>query len=447
MNNRSTFTTKLGVIATAVGSAVGLGNLWRFPYEAGQNGGGAFLLIYLIFVIILGIPLVSAEFLIGRSSHSNVSGAFKKLAPKTHWNVIGYLSILAPFLILGFYTVIAGWTVEYLFQAFTNSFAGQTPEQLKEAFTHFSTNTYTPILWLALFLLANYFIIIGGVKNGIEKASNIMMPLLFILLIIFCVRSLLLPGASEGLNFLFNPDFSKIDSGVMLRAMGQAFFSLSLGMGCLITYASYFNKQTKLGKTAFTVSILDTLVAVLAGVMIFPAVFSFGISPTAGPDLVFITVPNVFMQMSGGYIWSILFFLLLTVAALTSTVSMFEVITAFIHEEYKVSRKKATGIIISATFVLGVICSLSLGPWSGFTIFGKTVFDLFDYISANILLLLCGLLVSIFVGYRLDRKIVQDELTNNGENKIWYLKPLVFVLRYIAPVAIILIFLSSIGII
>ncbi|MGL4293589.1 MAG: sodium-dependent transporter [Bacteroidales bacterium] len=446
MSNRTTFATKLGVIAAAVGSAVGLGNIWRFPYETGQNGGGAFLIIYLICVAVLGVPLIISEFLLGRNSKTNVGGTFKKLAPKTHWGVIGYLSVLASFMILSFYTVIAGWTLEYIWQAVSNGFVGQSAAELKTAFTAFSTDTYKPIMWLGIFLIANYFIIQGGVKNGIEKASNIMMPLLFVLLVVFCVRSLFLPGASEGLSFLFQPDFSKITSNTVLRAMGQAFFSLSLGMGCLITYGSYFNKETRLGKTAATVAVLDTLVAILAGVMIFPAVFSFGISPSAGPDLVFITVPNVFMQMPGGYIWSILFFLLLAVAALTSTVSMFEVVTAFIHEEYKMSRKKATAIVIGACFVVASVCSLSIGPWSEYTLFGKTVFDLFDYISANILLPLGGLLVSVFVGYRLDKRITYMEVTNDDSIRIWYFKPLIFILKYLAPVAIVLIFLSGLGV-
>ncbi len=444
-NNRSTFATKLGMIAAAVGSAVGLGNIWRFPYEVGQSGGAAFIIIYLICVAVLGIPLITSEFLLGRRGRANVGGTFKKLAPKTKWGVIGYMSVLASFLILGFYSVIAGWTLEYVYQAFCNGFAGQSSAELGESFKSFSTDTYRPILWLALFLAANFVIIQSGVKNGIEKASNIMMPFLFAVLLIFCIRGLFLPGAEEGLKFLFKPDFSKIDSSVILRAMGQAFFSLSLGMGCLVTYGSYFSDKTRLAKTSVTVVALDTLVAILSGVMIFPAVFSFGISPSAGPDLVFITLPNVFLQMAGGYFWSILFFILLAVAALTSTISMFEVVTAFIHEEYNVSRKKATAWIISLCFVLAVICSLSIGPWSDFTIFGKTIFDLFDYVSANILLPLGGLLVSIFVGYRLDKNIIKEELSNNGEFKVNYLNLFVFILKYVAPVAIIIIFLSGLG--
>jgi NSS family neurotransmitter:Na+ symporter len=443
---RTTFATKLGVIAAAVGSAVGLGNIWRFPYEVGQSGGGAFLLVYLLCVALLGIPLITAEFVVGRASHRNVGGAFRKLAPGSKWGFIGFLSVLAPFLILCYYTIIAGWTIEYLYQALTNSFAGKSPELLKAEFETFCTGTWSPVIWIALFMAANYVIIVSGVKNGIERASNVMMPLLFLLLVVFCINSFFLPGAAEGFRFFLYPDFSKLTAAVMLRAMGQAFFSLSLAMGCLVTYSSYFNGETRLGKTAATVAWLDTLVAVLAGIMIFPAVFSFGISPTAGPDLVFITLPNVFSQMPGGYIWAVLFFLLLTLAALTSTVSLFEVVTAYVHEEFSMSRRKATGLVMSACFVLAICCSLSLGPWNGLRIFGMDLFDIFDYVSANILLPVGGFLISLFVGYKLDEQTVWRQVTNNGRLRIGYFKPLMFLLRYFAPVAIALIFLSGLGV-
>ena len=445
MSNRGTFATKLGVIAAAVGSAVGLGNIWRFPYEVGQNGGGAFLVIYLACVLVLGVPLIIAEFLMGRSAQSNMGGTFDKLAPRSPWKVTAYLAITACVMILSFYSVIAGWTLEYIYQAVTNQFVGQDAAMLTASFSAFSSDMYRPLFWVALFMLANYYIISGGVKEGIEKASNLMMPVLFVLLSIFCVRSMFLPGASEGLSFLFNPDFSKIDSRAVLSAMGQAFFSLSLGMGCLVTYGSYFNKETKLVQTAATVAVLDTLVAILSGVMIFPAVFSFGISPSAGPDLVFITIPNVFLQMTGGYFFAILFFILLALAALTSTVSMFEVVTAFIHEEYGFSRRKTSAIVISSIGVLSVICSLSIGPWKEYTVFGKTIFDLFDGISSEYLMPIGGLLVSLFVGYRLDRQLVNDQMTNAGMLRGWYVKPVVVILRYIAPLAILLIFLSGLG--
>ncbi len=447
MSNRGTFATKLGVIAAAVGSAVGLGNIWRFPYEVGQNGGGAFLVVYLAFVMILGIPLIVAEFLMGRSAQSNIGGTFDKLANGSPlWKSTAYLAIASCVLVLSFYSVIAGWTLEYIYQAVSNQFVGQDAASLATSFASFSGNAFRPLLWVAVFMGANYYIISGGVKEGIEKASNFMMPILFILLSIFCVRSIFLPGASEGLTFLFHPDFSKIDAKAVLSAMGQAFFSLSLGMGCLVTYGSYFNKETKLVRTAATVAVLDTLVAILAGVMIFPAVFSFGISPSAGPDLVFITIPNVFLQMTGGYFFAILFFILLALAALTSTVSMFEVVTAFIHEEYGWTRRKTSAVLIFAIGFLSALCSLSIGPWRDHTIFGMTVFDLFDDVSSEYLMPIGGLLVSLFVGYRLDRQLVHDQMTNAGTLSGWYVKPIIIILRYVAPLAILLIFLSGLGI-
>lgn len=276
MAKRATFVTKLGVIAATVGSSVGLGNIWRFPYETGQNGGAAFLLVYILCVLFLGLPVMLAEFVVGRSAKANVNRSFLKLAPGTHWNIIGYMGVFAPVFIMGFYSVIAGWTLDYVYQAATFGMSQKSPEYFATAFTEFTASPIRPLFWIFLFLGMNYFIVSRGVSDGIERASNILMPLLFVILIAFCVRSLFLPGAKEGLSFLFHPDFSKIDSGVVLRAMGQAFFSLSLGMGTLITYASYFSDKTSLPKTAVTVASLDTFVAVLAGVIIFPAVFSFG---------------------------------------------------------------------------------------------------------------------------------------------------------------------------
>lgn len=443
---RATFATRLGVIAASTGSAVGLGNIWRFPYETGQNGGAAFLLVYLVCVLLLGIPLIISEFVIGRKAKANVWHAFQTLAPRSHWNIIGYLSLLTAFIILSFYTVIAGWTMEYIYQAVINGFSGLSSEQLTQAFSDFSTDPWQPILWLAIFMSINYVILAVGVKKGIEKASNLMMSCLFIILIIFCIRSLFLPGAGEGLRFLFRPDFSHLTPTVILKAMGQAFFSLSVGMGCLMTYGSYFNKQINLGKTAFTVSMLDSLVALLAGIMIFPAVFSFGINPTAGAELVFITVPNVFRQMAGGYIWSVLFFVLIGMAALTSTISLFEVIIAFVHEKYpRLGRKKVTAWVIGTCFATATLCSLSLGPLKEYTIAGMNLFDLLDFTSANIFLPVGALLIALFTGYRLNRKTLYHELSNNGTLPIPYFKALLFCIRYIVPAGIVLIFLSGLG--
>lgn len=447
MNERSTFSSKLGVIAATVGSAVGLGNIWRFPYEVGQNGGGAFLLIYIICVLALGIPVMLAEFVIGRSAKSNSNGAFKKLAPGTRWNIIGLSGIFAAIFILGFYSVVAGWTLEYVYQAITDQIANQDASGFEKAFTGFTANTYRPLIWLYLFLAINYYIVSRGVKNGIEKASNILTPLLFVILIIFCVRSLFLPGAKEGLSFLFYPDFSQITPNTILRAVGQAFFSMSIGMGTIITYASYFSDKTRLPRTAYTVATLDTVVAILAGILIFPAVFTFHINPSQGPELVFITLPNIFQQMPGAYIWSVLFFVLLSIAALTSTISLCEVATAYIHEEFKLTRKRATQLLMVIVVITGTLCSLSFGPLANVKLFGLTIFNLCDYIASNILMPLGGMMISIFVGWKLDKTLVYNQITNNDEHKSHFYNILIFCLKYVAPIAIFLIFLSGLHII
>ena len=297
---RGNFGSKLGVILASAGSAVGLGNIWRFPYETGNHGGAAFILIYLGCILLLGLPIMIAEFLIGRHSQANTARAYQILAPGTQWRWVGRMGVLAGFLILGYYSVVAGWTLEYIFEAVSNSFAGKTPAEFISSFQSFSSNPWRPALWLTLFLLATHFIIVKGVEKGIEKSSKIMMPTLFIIILILVGCSVTLPGAGKGIEFLLKPDFSKVDGNVFLGAMGQAFFSLSLGMGCLCTYASYFSKNTNLTRTAFSVGIIDTFVAVLAGFIIFPAAFSVGIQPDAGPSLIFITLPNVFQQAFSG---------------------------------------------------------------------------------------------------------------------------------------------------
>ncbi|MCH5328100.1 MAG: sodium-dependent transporter [Coprobacter sp.] len=445
MTKRATFTTKLGVIAATAGSSVGLGNIWRFPYETGQNGGAAFLLLYFICVLVLGLPVMVAEFTIGRSARANASRAFLKLTPKTHWYVVGVLGIFAAVFIMGFYSVIAGWTLDYVYQSLTFGLADKSPEQFQTAFTQFTADAVRPIFWTFLFLSINYVILVKGVQNGIEKASNILMPVLFILLVIFGVRSLFMPGAAEGLSFMFKPDFSKVDSGIILKAMGQAFFSLSLGMGTLITYASYFSDRTSLVKTAGTVATLDTLVAIMAGIVIFPAVFSFGISPSQGPQLIFITLPNVFQQMPGAYFWSLLFFVLVSVAALTSTISLCEVAISYLHEEFGMSRRRATLILVLVCFFMSTLCSLSFGPLRQVTIGSLTIFDFCDFLSSNILLPLGGLLIAIYVGWVLDKKFVRNQISDGGRINVWYFDLLMISLRFIAPVAISLIFLSGLG--
>lgn len=445
MSERAQFATKLGVIAATVGSAVGLGNIWRFPYMAGENGGGAFLVVYICCVIVLGVPLMCAEFAIGRKARTNAARALKVLAPKSAWHVIGYIGIISSILILGYYMVIAGWVVENIYQAIKGDLFTQSAEVITENFNGFKTDVWRPLIWVGALLVINYLIISRGVAKGIEKASNIMMPLLFVILIVFCGYALTLPGASEGLNYLFNPDFSKIDGGVVLAAMGQAFFSLSIGLGILITYGSYFKRNVNLPRTGVTVAILDMLVAILSGVMIFPIMASFGINPTEGPDLLFVTLPNVFKHMFMPNLWAILFFVFAGVAALTSTISLLEVAIAYISEEFKMKRKKASLVILSIVAGLSILSSLSFSLISDVKLFNKNFFELSDYFSANILLPIGGFLLALYVGWVMKKRDFIAELGDGKQSSILF-KLILFSIKFIAPVAIIFIFLSMIGI-
>lgn len=451
-SERANFGSKVGAILAAAGSAVGLGNVWRFPYETGNHGGAAFILIYLACVLVLGMPIMIAEFTVGRHSKASTGRAYSILAPGTPWKWLGYMGVLAGFLILGYYSVVAGWTLEYILEAGANSFADKKPEDFVVAFKSFSESPIRPLIWLIVFLLLTHFIIVKGVKDGIEKSSKVLMPVLFILIVVLACCSLSLPNAEKGVDFLLKPDFSKVDGAVFLGAMGQAFFSLSLGMGCLSTYASYFGKDTKLGSTALSVGVIDTFVAVLAGLIIFPAAFSVGIQPDAGPSLIFITLPNVFQQAFSGvpllaYLFSVLFYLLLALAALTSTISLHEVVTAFLHEEFKMTRGRAAKLVTFGCILIGILSSLSLGVLQKYTLFDKGVFDLLDFVTAKIMLPMGGMLVSIFIGWYLKRTISYDELSNNGTLKVRLFGVYIFILRYIAPVAIALIFVNELGLI
>jgi NSS family neurotransmitter:Na+ symporter len=441
---RDSFTSKFGIIAAAAGSAVGLGNIWRFPYVAGESGGGAFVLIYLFFIFIIGVPVMLSEFVIGRRAKLNTFGAFKKLAPGKPWYIIGIMGLIAAFFILAFYSTIAGWTLEYIVKAFSNGFENQNTTIIFESF---KSSTFRPLLWQFVFMLLTAWIVFSGVKDGIEKYTKILMPLLFVLIVIMCIRSLTLDGAAKGLEFLFKPDFSKITWSVILEALGQAAFSLSIGMGALITYGSYINKENNLSRTAIQVSIADTLIAILAGVMIFPAVFALGMDPQAGPGLVFQVLPELFMKMPGGYYFSIIFFILLAVAALTSTVSLLEVVVAFASEELKMSRQKATIIGTISIWLVGIITTLSFSDLSNVKMFDKTIFDLFEYIAANVLLPLGALLIVVFLGWNMGKKVIAAELSNEGSLKLKFLGVFVFIIKYIAPIAITLVFLNSIGLI
>ncbi|PKP53304.1 MAG: sodium-dependent transporter [Bacteroidetes bacterium HGW-Bacteroidetes-1] len=443
--SRENFGSRIGVIAAAAGSAIGLGNIWRFPYVAGENGGGAFLLIYIGFIILIGAPVMLSEFVIGRKSQRNPVGAFRVLAPKTKWPLVGYIGIAAAFTILAFYTTVAGWTLEYLYLSIVNGFSGQNKSELQNLFGEFAASGYSPLIWQLVFMLLTALIVFKGVKDGIEKYTKILMPLLLIIIIGLCIRSLTLPGASEGLIFLFKPDFSKINGNVVLQALGQSFFSLSIGMGTLITYGSYISKKDNLGSTAVSVSIADTLIAILAGVAIFPAVFAFGIAPEAGPGLVFITLPMIFSQITGGQFFEIIFFILLVIAALTSTISVLEVVVAYLTEELNMSRKKATILASGSIAVLGLFCTLSMGPMPELSIAGMNLFDILEKTSANIFLPLGGLFIVLFVGWKLSKEQVIDEISNNNLLKVRFKYVFLFIVRFIAPIAISLVFLNGLG--
>ena len=448
-NDRVNFGSKIGAILAAAGSAVGLGNIWRFPYEAGNHGGAAFILVYLACVFILGMPIMIAEFTVGRRAKASTGKAFGILAPGTQWKWLGRLGVLSGLLILGYYSVVAGWTLEYIITSLSNGFAGKGPEDYVAIFQNFSQDPVRPVVWCLVFLFLTHFVIVKGVKDGIEKSSKVLMPVLFILILVLAVCSMSLPDASKGLEFLLKPDFSKVNADVFLGAMGQAFFSLSLGMGCLSTYASYFGSDTQMGKTALSVGVIDTMVAILAGLIIFPAAFSVGIQPDAGPSLIFITLPNVFQQAFGGVpflamIFSLMFYVLLALAALTSTISLHEVVTAYLNEQFGINRGRAAVWVTGFCVVTGVLSSLSLGVWDD-KFFGLGFFDLLDFVTAKLMLPLSGLLVSLFVGWYLKRSLSYEELTNYGLQKAPYFPIYMFILRYLAPIAIVLIFVNELG--
>lgn len=443
MSSKATFTSKLGVIAATVGSAVGLGTVWRFPYEVQNNGGSIFLVTYLVCVLLMGIPVMLAEFSLGRGSGSDSVGAFRRLTPGKPWWIIGATAVLASYLILIYYMVVAGWTLEYLWMSITNQlYAGiDTAPNRTAVFSSIMNESlstgWRPAFWTSVMILLNILVLLRGVKKGIERMSNTLMPLLFVILVVFCCVALSLPNAMEGVDFFLRPDFSKMNPQVLISAVGQAFFSLSLGMGILITYSSYYPKTTKLARTSVTVSGLVFLVAVLMGLIIFPAVKSFGItSDTQGVTLIFVTLPEIFTQMPATQLWSILFFFLLVVAALTSTVSVAEVTIAFLAAKFRMSRKKACYATLVPLFLLSSICAMSLGPLSHLQIFDKTIFDALDYLTSNIMLPIVAIFVCIYVGHVLPKSFLRDEMTNHGTMRSAIMPTILFIIRYIAPLLI-----------
>ena len=439
--SRESFSSSFGILVALAGSAVGLGNLWRFPYLVGENGGAAFILIYLAFVLLLGIPLLLSEFIIGRRSQASARQAFKILAPDGHWGFTGLLAVICCTLILSFYSVVGGWGIEYFVKAVKFDFTNASDETLSSMFSTFSSSTWAPLICHTVFLAVTAGIVISGVKKGIESFSKIMMPVLFVIMTGIAIRSLTLPGGGAGVEYMFKPDWSEVTGKTFLAALGQAFFSLSLGSGMVITYGSYVKKHERILSLSVQTALADTAFALIAGCAIMPAVFAFGISPSEGPGLVFTTLPFIFGKLPMGGIIAILFFFALLLAALTSSISVMEVIIASAMEEFKLKRKTAVTAVFIGIWILGCLCSLSLGPMSGWKIMGKSVFDLFDYLSANVLMLIGGLLVVIFVSWKLGKKALHEELTNGGTLKIpdWVIDTIFFLIRFVAPTAILII--------
>lgn len=446
------FASKVGAILAVAGSAVGLGNVWRFPTETGSNGGAAFILIYVLFMLILGVPVMVTEFVIGRHGHKDVTHSFLSLSGgRGGWRWMGLLPVVAGFLVLSYYSVVAGWTLYYAFEAGLNGFAGKDAAQYAADFAAFSSHPVWPSVWMALTVTMTCAIVALGVRRGIERGAKIMMPLLFLFIVVLVCCSLTLPGADRGLTFLFRPDFSKVTGQTVLSAMGQAFFSLSVGLCCLCTYACYFRKDVDLMKDGLKVATIDTLVALLSGLIIFPAVYSVpGLQPDAGPSLVFITLPNVFQQVFSGvpllaYIFSLFFYLLLVMAALTSSISMLEMAAAYFHEEWRVSRPKSAVGVSLVCLLLGTACSLSFGLLAEVKVFDVTIFDLFDFLVAKFLMPVGSLLMCLFVGWVVDKEIVRQEITNQGTLRSPFYSLWFFLVRYVAPLCILLIFANELG--
>lgn len=448
---RANFGSKIGAILATAGSAVGLGNVWRFPYMTGENGGAAFILIYIGCVLLLGIPCMISEFIIGRHGASNTARAYSKLSNGTPWKYVGFMGVLTGFLITGYYAVVSGWCLQYVYASSVGLLKGD-PSYVTAYFKTFMQSPVRPVVWTIVILAVTHFVIIRGVRGGIERASKLLMPTLFILLLVIVVSSCFLPGAERGMAFLLKPDFTKIDSGVFLGALGQSFYSLSIAMGCICTFASYFSRQTNLLNTAVQVSVVDTMVAVLAGLMIFPAAFSVGINPDSGPSLIFITLPNVFNHAFSsmpivGWLVALMFYALLSLAALTSLISLHEVSTAFFHEELHVSRRRGALLVTVSTCVIGAFCSLSLGPMDSLQLGGKSLFDLFDFVTGQIMLPVGGFLTCLFMGWYVPKKLIKDEFTNGGTVSAAFYGVYLFAIRFVCPVCIAAIFLHQFGII
>ena len=448
MREREHFGSRFAVIAAMAGSAVGLGNIWRFPFILGENGGAAFILVYIAASLVLVLPIFYAESIIGRRARSDTYGAMKKLAPGTHWHWAGLLTVLTPLLLLSYYSVVGGWSVEYLFKSLSFSFTDVPADAIPGFFGHFITSPWQPVITHTAFMAMVTGIVLGGVQKGIEKFSKVAMPLLFVLILVIMVYSLTLPGSMKGVEYLVKPDFSRLTADAYAAALGQAFFSLSLGVGTILTYSSYVKKEENLLVSGVGTAVSDLLFALIAAFAVMPAVFAAGIQPGGGPGLVFETLPFIFHKMGEGMpvittLISSVFFVAILAAALTSAISMLEVGVAFLTDEKGMPRRRATLLLAFLCWAVGILCSLSFGPLAHVTVLGNTFFDFLDGLCSNWLLPLGGLLFTLFVGWKMSKADVRDEFTNGGTVNVRLFDVVYFLMRFVAPVGILVIFATN----
>lgn len=439
------WTSKLGFILAAAGSAIGIGVIWKFPYMVGTNGGGIFFLMFILFTLIIGAPILITEFIIGRRTQKDAIRAYKELAPGTPWTLIGYCGVIASIILLSFYSVVGGWILSYLVRSVTNSLSNLTQQQYGDLFNTIISNPYETVIAQLIFMLITIWVVQGGIQQGIEKASKYMMPALFILFLVLLVRSLTLDGAMEGVRFFLKPDTSVLSEQTVLLALGQAFFALSIGISVMVTYASYLNKNEDLTKSALSVVGLNIFIALLAGLVIFPAVFALGFDPASGPGLVFVVLPAVFNEIAFGSVFMFIFFILILFATLTSAFSILEIVVAAMVKGDEAKRKKSSWVAGILVFIIGIPSALSFGILSHITLFNKSIFDIADFLVSNIALPVGALFISLFVGFQLKRLHVEEEFLSGSSYgkkifKVWY-----FLIRYIAPIAIAIVLLSSIG--
>lgn len=445
MRKRSTFGSRFGTVAVVGGSVIGLGNIWRFPYVVGENGGATFIIIFIIISFLVSVPIMLAEFSIGRNSKRNSMRAFRKLSRVRAWEGVGYLGIITAFTILSFYSVIAGWSLEFIRESVAGTFMKLDPQQVNDNFYGFVHTGWQPALWTAVFVAATALIVGSGIEKGIERFNKAAMPLMFVILILMCINSFTLSGFREGVEFLFKPDREKLNLHTVLNALGQSFFSLSLGMGIMVTYGSYIKKSQNMFKISGMVVVADMLIAVLCGLAIFPAVFSFGISPSSGYELVFLTLPNIFAQMAGGQILAFMFFVLLLSAAITSSVSLMEVVVAYVYEEFRMKRRTATVFVAAATMAMAILCAVSQMPGSSLRIAGMDVFDFFDHITSTYMIPLGGFLIVLFTGWAVKGSVFRNELTNGGLYGAKLYPGIMAMIKYVIPFLIAILFLNQIG--